>query len=736
MMAQATLVSRLSTRWQASLNTTQARAAGVVALVALAVGTRFWHITHKSLWLDEVLSWQAARVPPSEWADYVGAHPPLYFGMLHLWVNVAGDSEAALRAPSAIAGAATIILLAFVASRVGGVMLGAAAAAMLLLNSTHLYFSQEVRMYAPMGLLSLAATVALAGFIKRPSLRWLATYAALMLCVIYTHYSSFVVFAAHGCVIAGYGLPKLWRERNPSILGGGLFAFALAGVAFLPWLSKFRQDRSLGAPHMPDTTWTIGWDALQGALGLALAPTMWFWLLAMPLLVLGIYGIARRWRDPLPVCLGALALVPVAQFVISIQVTTIFSLRQISPYVPALVFVLALGFVEALRPFGRFNLPGRLAGALVAVAVGGTLLVFMFKGVSATYSAPPREDWRAAAANLRDFDGPIYITAPYMLGSFKYYYGNKPNVQPFGFWSPEGHPAGQTVMIGISHQSGNLVLAALGDNVAIEGQRYYWGILFLEVRVVHHTSTNVTTPPPQQAGSGWQGGSLEYLRTTSDVSKFTCQCELDTNGDGRADEPFTVVIEYFDAGTAPFRLFGPTARAVLATRAMSNTMQWQTANVTLPAGTPVGQTFGLSGGVTLRRLQIIRTQLENVDLFGSYQGATRWILQADGYIQSTHGYSYIVPTIPLDADSNGVIDRAFRIDLEYQASGTRALQIFGLKSGENWAPELLQSTEKNAATGWRAASIEVPQGAHLQTSVFIGKGVTLRSVRITQLSDP
>lgn len=126
-MAQATLGSRLSTRWQVSLSTTQARAAGGVALVALAVGTRFWHITHKSLWLDEILSWQAARVPPSEWADYVGAHPPLYFGLLHLWVNVAGDSEAALRAPSAIAGAATIILLAFVASRVGGVLLGSTA---------------------------------------------------------------------------------------------------------------------------------------------------------------------------------------------------------------------------------------------------------------------------------------------------------------------------------------------------------------------------------------------------------------------------------------------------------------------------------------------------------------------------------------------------------------------------------------------------------------------------------
>lgn len=542
-----------------------------------------------------------------------------------------------------------------------------------------------------------------------------------------------MVFAAHGCVIAGYGLPKLWRERNPSILAGGLLAFALAGVAFIPWLSKFRQDRSLGVPHLPDTTWTIGWDALQSALGLAKAPSMWFWLLAMPLLVLGIYGIARRWRDPLPVCLGALALVPVGQFVISVQVTTIFSLRQISPYVPALVFALALGFVEALRLFGRFNLPGRLAGALVAIAVGGALLGFMFKGFAFTYTSPPREDWRAAAADLQGFDGPIYLTADYVVSSFNYYYGAPANVHSFSLWSPEALPLGQTAMVGISHADLEPVLAALGSNVSIEGQRSYRSILFYEVRVPHHTALNVSVPF-DEAGSSWSVNPFGYLQTNGDLSPFTCECTLDTNNDGLDDVALSVIIEYYDAGPAALQLFGPSRDVVLGSQPLTNTNQWLTARIDVPAGTPVNASFGLSGGIVLRRLQVQRTQLENADLLGTYQAATRWLLRTDGYLQSRSPTSYIDTTLPIDLQNDGTIDQGVQIDIEYQGSST--LRVFSLPSDQIWHPEPLSPIAQSQAGTWRTISFQMAKGAHLQPRVFIGKGVTLRSVRITQLSDP
>ncbi len=700
-------------------------------LAALALGSRLWAIADKSLWLDEALSWQFAKMPISSMLDYVSAsdkHPPLYYLFLHFWIDAVGDSEFGLRSLSATAGAATIVLLAIACWRIRGPLLAALVSVFMLLNATQLYFSQEARMYALMGLWSLSASLALGALIKRPSVFRLAIYTGLLLAVVYTHYSGFIVAAAHAAVFAAYGAVALWRNRKPHILIAGAVAFAVTALVYLPWLSNFRQTASLGASDVPEPSFGLVMESLKAALGLARAGDVWL-IPVVAFLGLGVVGIARRWRDATTVSLGALALVPLGQLLISIQSRPMFDLRQIVPYAPALVFLLGFGLVEALDLARRAGRYAGLPGAFALLVLAGFLTSFMFRELTTLYGRIPIEDWRSAAADLRDFDGPIYITAPYTLGSFKYYYGNAPNVQPFGFWSPENQPVGQTVMIGISHQRANLVLAALGDNVAIEGYRSYWGILFYEVRIVHHTTLNVDVPL-DQAGAGWSVNAYGYIETTSGFSSFTCKCTLDANGDGRADEPFTVVIEYFDAGTAPFQLFGTSSATVLASETLANTDAWRTLNAHVPAGTPVGQTFGLSGGVTLRRLQVTRTQLENVDLFGSYQGGTRWILRADGYIQSADGYSYIDATPSVDPAQDGTADQAVQIDLEYKAG--KPIQVFGMTPGQNWQPRALAASHQGTDGDWRTLSVRVPKG--LQPRVYVGKGVMLKSVRFTAIS--
>jgi mannosyltransferase len=122
----------------------------VALATALALALRLFRIGHPSLWIDEVFTWLSAAIhQPYGWRDVLSdLHGPLYSALLHAWGAVAGDSEWALRLPSAVFGALAVPGFAWLAAR----WLGddaAAPAAWLAAGSPFLvWYGQEARNYA------------------------------------------------------------------------------------------------------------------------------------------------------------------------------------------------------------------------------------------------------------------------------------------------------------------------------------------------------------------------------------------------------------------------------------------------------------------------------------------------------------------------------------------------------------------------------------------------------------
>src|SRR5262249_20153828 len=104
----------------------------------------------QSLWIDEVFTWYNAEIgrPLSMAHVLENVHGPLYALIVHAWGGIAGDSEFAMRLPSAVLGVATVPILAWFAGRWLG--RGAAIpAAWLAAGSPFLiWYSQESRNYA------------------------------------------------------------------------------------------------------------------------------------------------------------------------------------------------------------------------------------------------------------------------------------------------------------------------------------------------------------------------------------------------------------------------------------------------------------------------------------------------------------------------------------------------------------------------------------------------------------
>jgi hypothetical protein len=146
----------------------------VVPLAAVALATLLGGVLRLSglgtpgLWLDEILHYDiASRAAGNPWHSWLLGfefeNGPLFYGSL-LAGRVAPGAETSDRLAEAIAGTATIPLIAIAGAMAAGTGAGVAAAWLLAVAPLHVFYSREGRPYA---LLALLATLLLIAFLAR-----------------------------------------------------------------------------------------------------------------------------------------------------------------------------------------------------------------------------------------------------------------------------------------------------------------------------------------------------------------------------------------------------------------------------------------------------------------------------------------------------------------------------------------------------------------------------------------
>jgi uncharacterized membrane protein len=74
-------------------------------------------------------------------------HPPLYYVILHYWINLFGDTEFSTRFLSVIFGLFSIFMIYKVGTLLFNKNVGMLSSLLLALSVFHIQYSQEVRMY-------------------------------------------------------------------------------------------------------------------------------------------------------------------------------------------------------------------------------------------------------------------------------------------------------------------------------------------------------------------------------------------------------------------------------------------------------------------------------------------------------------------------------------------------------------------------------------------------------------
>src|SRR5262249_41131493 len=114
----------------------------LLAIFALGLLLRIAFISKQSLWVDEVASWHIASSLESA-ITAERTNPPLYYVLLHFWMNAFGTSEAALRSMSMVGGGLVIPVLFGFARRLTSREVALCAAFYQSVSSFQVYYSQE-----------------------------------------------------------------------------------------------------------------------------------------------------------------------------------------------------------------------------------------------------------------------------------------------------------------------------------------------------------------------------------------------------------------------------------------------------------------------------------------------------------------------------------------------------------------------------------------------------------------
>lgn len=378
-------------------------------IVGLAIVLRLLFLGRDSLWIDEAASVAKARLPWPAFPAFVmhyDPNMPLYYGLLHLWLNL-GDSEFAIRLLSVIPAVITIPVLYRLGARLFDARIGLLAALFLALNAFHLNHSQEARTYSLLVLLVTLSSFCFVRAVEEPSRRNWFWYVVTSALAVYSHLFGALVPVAHGVALL-FRRPRdvPWAPAVVSALAVGLLVFPL-GLALLT------RD-----------VWELGWYDLEPGL---LSLVRRFYVLAggaLPLLAYGMaallattsavrtwiggWATSRAWR--LGVVYAWLVVPVVLAFGVSFY-SPVFISRYLIVTLPALALVAAIGVSR---------LPSRrsLAAAVVVfVAAAG-------HSVAAYYTEPALENWRDATRSVLSRAGngdAVIIYVAHGRPAFEYY---------------------------------------------------------------------------------------------------------------------------------------------------------------------------------------------------------------------------------------------------------------------------------------------------------------------------
>ncbi|WP_203911597.1 glycosyltransferase family 39 protein [Rhizocola hellebori] len=249
------------------------------AVVMAVLG--FLGASSPGLWADELATWALATAPLDDLLRVLkntDASIGPYYLLMHGWIEVFGDSELAMRAPSILAMTGATALTVVLGSRLAGRRVGVIAGLLFALIPGVSRYAHEARPYALAVFFAALATYLLIRVLDRPSAVGLVCYALAVLLLGLAHFVALMLLAAHGLTVLSMRRNLIWRW---------LVATVVAVAAITPLLYIGLRQRG-----------QISWIPEVDGLRLLQTPVVFTGSLLIGGMLLGLGFLAISWRVP------------------------------------------------------------------------------------------------------------------------------------------------------------------------------------------------------------------------------------------------------------------------------------------------------------------------------------------------------------------------------------------------------------------------------------------------------
>jgi mannosyltransferase len=371
----------------------------LLAIMLLGAVLRLYGLGFQSLWGEELASWDfSTRETISQVIGGVrsDSDPPLYFLILRFAQWIFGDSEWALRLPSALAGWLCIPAIYLLGKRIYSEREGLIAALFLAVLWAPIYYSQEARSYSMLILLSILTAYfwwgVMLGLRYRRELpaREAALYVICAVLCAYLHYFGLLLVVLQGAALAALAYGTL---RNVMLL------YVPVILAYLPWLpSMVHQSRS--GTQGGEPTLQVLPDYFQFLFGRSGLLTLAAWTLLCFLLIRGWDDLRSR-RKGRGIAPGLLvAAWAIGPFIVAyVASQPMLTDENLMVSLPAVYLLLARSVTRTFSGRAAVIFQGTVAVGLAAVGLAYLLFSMDY------YTTPAKEQIREAALYVTGHEG-------------------------------------------------------------------------------------------------------------------------------------------------------------------------------------------------------------------------------------------------------------------------------------------------------------------------------------------
>jgi mannosyltransferase len=200
-------------------------------ILLLAAALRIYGLGGRDLWVDEangvLMAQESLRGLLARLE--LDSSPPLYYVILHGWMQLSGDGEAAVRWVSVLAGLVLVAGVFMVGRRWFSLETGTIAAVLVATSPIQVFYSQQARMYALLPVLALLSFYWLWRAITENRRCFVVAYGVATLAALYVHNYGLYLLPAHAAVL-------LWSGAFRRKPGAWLICLACIVIGYLPWL--------------------------------------------------------------------------------------------------------------------------------------------------------------------------------------------------------------------------------------------------------------------------------------------------------------------------------------------------------------------------------------------------------------------------------------------------------------------------------------------------------------------